>query len=377
MYSHQEAFSPNGIRLSAHLWEVKDKIDMTPIQLQWSDKWNELTRVQAHLTPKNIEGKSDFVRGYIHINEKTPKDDNFIEQIRRMANLHETPGEWPYRTNVSMPLLEHNTAQQKDLGDMIFDVIRYLYGISKEGNSEPSSYALSLANGIWHSVRTTVEPMAALPDFVGDWLYHHEGLVRNSYEMLDINATPDGNSAQLWFLERIMRDGFLWVGRYVAAPAPDNLNNHTAALPGTPVSTTRVSVTRRQIARNKLISMTRPLYSGNRQGVDERKRAALSEISYYQEWSDENEDRRSTSLASLLDVDGPCLVAVPFNGAWEILPRPTIRAMSICWVVEKWPSVGDGDGASLEKEEEVYHVVKKVKGLFECMYIPRGLYTFS
>lgn len=46
--------------------------------------------------------------------------------------------------------------------------------------------------------------------------------------------------------------------------------------------------------------------------------------------------------------------------------------MSICWVVEN-TGVSEEHGGS----EDVYWVVDKVKGMFEIMYIHRGVYTFT
>jgi hypothetical protein len=372
---------------------VKDKIDMTPIQHKWSDKWDRLTRIQTHFTPKNVEGVADYVRGYVSMRKKDAKDAHFYEQMKLMGNFIEYPGEWPYGVKVTKPLLDIDKEAQKDLGDMIFAVIIRLYEMRKhDGSSETPSYALSLANALWHSVRTTVEPISALPDVVGDWLYHHEGLERNSYEMLDLVSTPDGNVAQTWFLERIMRDGYLLVGRYVASTTTNRQIADAARIMdslqprGQPRLNPRNPIAMRQIARNRVASFGRFLNSDSsaparHSTMDDRKNAVVTEIHFYREWSDEDETRRSRDCAAIFDVDAPCTVAVPFNGAWEVLPRPTTRSMSICWVVEKSPSQGNrvnaNTGAEEEDEEEEFQVVQKVKGLFECMNMPRGRYVFT
>lgn len=391
VYSHQESFSENGIRVSANLWEVKDKIDMTPIQQMWSGKWNALTRMQTHMAPKNVEDIPDYVRGYISMRDKTPKDAYFLEQMKRMSNFEEYPGEWPFGTKVCKPLLEQDVQAQKVLGDMIFAVIRHLYLASKESDSEMSSYALSLANAIWQSVGRTVEPMTALPDIVGDWVFSHQAFKLNSYKMLDMDATPDGNLAQVWFLERIMRDGFLWVGRYVATATTDQRitstteRMHELRPRRQPVLNPINPIAMRQIARNRAASFERStgfdnrLTSAQHTDMAERRNAVIAEAYFYGEWNDEDEKRRSRDHASLFDVDGPCLVAVPFNGAWEVLPRPSTRAMSICWVVERSSSKSGKEKITgeLGDEEEEFRITKKVKGLFEFMSIPRGRYIFS
>lgn len=326
--------------------------------------------------------------------KRDPKDAHFYEQMKLMGNFIEHPGEWPYGVKVTKPLLDIDREGQKDLGDMIFAVIIRLYEMRKhDGCSDTASYALSLANALWHSVRATVEPISALPDIVGDWLYHHKGLERNSYEMLDLASTPDGNVAQAWFLERIMRDGYLWAGRYVASTTTNRQIADAARIMdslqprGEPKLNPRNPIAMRQIARNRAASFGRFLHSNNSPAparhttMDDRKSAVVTEIHFYREWSDEDETRRGRDCAALFDVDGPCTVAVPFNGAWEVLPRPTTRSMSICWVVEKSLSKGkeknEKNGSKEEDDEEEFQVVKKVKGLFECMNMPRGRYIFT
>lgn len=46
------------------------------------------------------------------------------------------------------------------------------------------------------------------------------------------------------------------------------------------------------------------------------------------------EEAHARDLVSVFDVDGPCLITIPHNGDWEMLPRPALRSMSVCWVVE-------------------------------------------
>ncbi|EJT82113.1 hypothetical protein GGTG_02087 [Gaeumannomyces tritici R3-111a-1] len=49
-------------------------------------------------------------------------------------------------------------------------------------------------------------------------------------------------------------------------------------------------------------------------------------------------------LAATFDVDGSCVVATPYNPAWEVIPAPAMRSMSTCWVVEEVPDDAGGGG---------------------------------
>lgn len=118
---------------------------------------------------------------------------------------------------------------------------------------------------------------------------------------------------------------------------------------------------------------------------------------------------------SASDVDGPCLVATPYNPDWEILPRPELRSMSVCWVLEpkcdgsqslsmdgfqqETPRAefkingkgkqkaggaadheenGYGERGSSDKEViPAYRVLRKVRGLWKLMDLPSQEYIFS
>lgn len=63
------------------------------------------------------------------------------------------------------------------------------------------------------------------------------------------------------------------------------------------------------------------------------------------------EIRRSKELFSVFDVDGPCKIAIPYDTAWEMLPHPSFRSMSVCWVVEV-------DGAPEEAQESIFQMIR-------------------
>jgi hypothetical protein len=92
------------------------------------------------------------------------------------------------------------------------------------------------------------------------------------------------------------------------------------------------------------------------------------------------------TLFSAFDVDGPCLVATPYDAAWERLPRPEARSMSTCWVVGELDRPGDvvpldgGTGGEAPHDPKrrlvpgrvfrKFKVLNKVKGMRQIMNLP-------
>lgn len=362
---------------------------MTPLQQIWSDKWDKITRIQFHMLPQDVKKGPGLIGGYVKIKDKTPEDAVLLASLKNGSNIIEYDGEWPYGTSISKDLLQVYPETWRTVADMIFAVIHHLHALSKEPETE---YALGLANSIWYSVRSSPHQIELVPDRVGDWIYNYSAVEENPEKMLKIDDGRHGNVDALWFLERIMRNGSLWFGRYVAAPAQDDMKTHIAQVQSAlPFSLTamvddRNPIAHRQIVRNKtarhrgildLVSLaTKSQTTYEELEKDWHKALFLIDIGVYGDWSDENEAYRSTHHASFFDVDGPCLVAVPYNGEWEVLPRPYVRTKRICWVVKKMPGEWD-EGSTGGETERPYCVVNKVKGLFEWMSIPRGRYTFA
>jgi hypothetical protein len=355
----------------------------------WSGEWDKITRIQFHVLPQDVRKGPGPIGGYVKIRDKTPEDDHFLTSMRYGSNIMEYDGDWPYGTSISQVFLQLYPETQRIVADMIFAVIRHLYALSKEPET---AHALGLANSIWHSVRSCPDHIHLVPDRVGDWINDSRDVQRHPYKMLDIECGRNGNADALWFLERIMRDGRLWYGRYVAAPAPDDIKTHVARVQSAlPFSlTTNLDSTNpiahRQIVRNKIArrrdvlsvvsSVMKSQTTPQELEKDWHQALSVNEIGAYGDWSDENEAYRSAHHASFFDVDGPCLVAAPYSGEWEVLPRPPARTKRICWVVKKTPQKGDEWSAGGEAERP-YCVVNKVKGLFEWMSIPRGRYVFA
>lgn len=322
-------FTPNGPRLRAHLWSVEDIFDFHQIQAEWEEKWTRDKLMRLEMTKLKGETTDQFQRHQRLVNE----DDM---------------------------LRSYDQATQRLATEIIFVILRYLY---LKADSEP--LALGLANSIWHSLRTDVVRRAEyeLPDEVGDWLLTNPDVLDDRPELLQLDRTRDGSVAQFWLIDRIMRDGYLWVGRYGNSPISERKEPSSTAR-GTAVSSSRrptaaiaESILQRQRTRKLIASMAGitgfPRLDTGDMRYDRRNLAAFSEdLSRIRDHGgdyERMEEAHTRDLVSVFDVDGPCLIAIPHNGDWEMLPRPALRSMSVCWVVE--PVARTKQDASEERTE--------------------------
>jgi hypothetical protein len=91
---------------------------------------------------------------------------------------------------------------------------------------------------------------------------------------------------------------------------------------------------RKIIASIAVVTALSNRHDDNTIGFDRRNLILFMEDLNRKVDSHKNDEAPARDLVSTFDVDGPCLVAIPHNGDWEILPRPGLRSMSVCWVVE-------------------------------------------
>ncbi|KAL4895776.1 hypothetical protein BDV59DRAFT_144217 [Aspergillus ambiguus] len=458
IYNYNKPLTTDGLRLGAYLWRVDDTVDFTPIQFEWAERWNSLKCLKVEMM--NIEGETleEFNERRRQVVDHFSRKDVLHEQIRNAPNLGHNPVEersddstFRLVTYVDAFRIEGNPAAQRLVADIIFAILRYLF---HNADSEPR--AIALANSIWHSVRVDAiskDSEDELPDDIGDWLFCHPVVVDNPYALLQLDKNRESSFSQLWFIERIMRDGCLWVGHMAnsheraefensperepadlecsgpsdakgKAPADhDGTDSAPASSPSHPDRKPE-TILRRQLIR-KTLAMLVGVSSFSQNGdngvvLDRRNMAAFADLLGHQSGSRKNRGRLERDLVSAFDVDGPCLLAVPYNGEWEMLPRPGFRGMSICWVVEgvshkdkedrrednsggqldsdsqmKWPVEGnvlDEEGwiSSMEagtsaeqpklreeNPEPSYRVVNKVQGLWQIMLdVPMQKYTF-
>ena len=444
-HSHKAGIGPNGLPLHAYLWTVEDELDLTPIKLQWEEKWNQLKCIQLGF--ERLKGESDeafdqrkritaqhFSRGDIMSFAKA--------EISRHGSpiLHDSPL-WaslpPGATqqglhitaHLNANLIESHADARHTVTQIIFRTLDYLFDLSAS-----DSRAAGAANSIWHSLRTDslrANGADELPDSVGPALFTQAGVLRDAFATLQLDRDDaDGGYRQLWFVDRIMTHGTLWVGRYVPAPA------YCPKMPARNLQLQAASSTilSRQMTLQFFTTMsTMAPHSGDNvpRLPTEHTSVNASSLTYFaylvsrDTWSAEADEQRARELVAVFDVDGPCTVATPFVPDWEVLPRPGIRGMSVCWVVEEavaaskecdegkgkelladakvhggelgcsGKSDGEDSGGDLEgkkgdaegrtvihNDEEgkptVYRVVNKVKGLWEIIeMLPQQYYVFT
>ncbi|KAF8847373.1 hypothetical protein BDZ45DRAFT_754976 [Acephala macrosclerotiorum] len=367
-YQSEKIFTPNGPRLRAHLWSVEDIFDFRQIQAEWEEEWTRDKLMRLQITKLEGETTDQFQRHQRLFLDYCLKKNVLVPQTSLQVSLGERTlysgphcnSDFNIEFNEDDMLRHHDQAAQRLATEIIFAILRYLY---LKADSEP--LALGLANSIWHSLRTDVVPRTEyeLPDEVGDWLLTDPDVLDNRPELLQLDRTRDGSVAQFWLIDRIMRDGFLWVGRYGNGPISERKGSSSTAR-GTAVSSSRrptaaiaKSILQRQRARRFTASIAGicnfPRLNRSDMRYDRRNMAAfiedISRVRDHEGDYEQMEEAHAQDLVSVFDVDGPCLIAIPHNGDWEMLPRPALRSMSVCWVVE--PVARTKQGASEERTE--------------------------
>ena len=381
VYTHSHrASAGNGLPLHAYLWAVEGELDLTPIKLQWEEKWNELKCIQLGF--ERLEGESGEALDHRKriIAQYFSRSD-----IRRLATAEVShhggsiPNDSPLwaglppgvtqqglhiTAHLNANLIQSHPDARHIVAQIIFRTLEYLFDLSA---SDPR--AASAANSIWHSIRTdSVRSNGAdeLPDSVGPALFTQADVLRDAFATLQLDRDDtNGGYRQLWFIDRIMTQGTLWIGRYIPAPAycpkTPARNLHPQAASSTILS--------RQLTLQFFTTLSSMvLHTGDQAPrlPSENTSINSSSLAYFaylvsrDAWSAEADEKRARELVAVFDVDGPCTVATPFVPDWEMLPRPGIRGMSVCWVVEEALVASKEDGR--RKEEELVADVKVDEG---------------
>ncbi|KAF5239897.1 hypothetical protein FAUST_4666 [Fusarium austroamericanum] len=155
-----------GLNIPAYIWEVQGKMDLLILKYQWEDRWRALKASQS---------------------------------ISDNASL----------SSVSPEFIESNPEARRQLVEIIFSILRHIHSLS-----DIDDRAQGVADSIWQSIRSAFISLP-LPDNVGPALFDHSHVQVYDWDVLQLDHSVDNTSYnQLWFVERIMTDGALWVGRY-------------------------------------------------------------------------------------------------------------------------------------------------------------------
>ncbi|KAL5325228.1 hypothetical protein ACEPPN_006352 [Leptodophora sp. 'Broadleaf-Isolate-01'] len=458
-----------GIPLSAYTWTVDRELDFTPVKNQFAEVWYDMQhlriivdRLKGESTTAFRARQDAFTRHFLDRNimkaaENEISSHGHIPRDSAIWSGMDSEGVHCIADLDASAIESDPTAKQK-LAGIIFGILAHLNRIAL---LDPQ--AAGVANSIWHSVRTDSVKRNGmeLPDLVSSELFVQPDILMDNFSALQLDKGPGNRYLQTWFVERIMRHGRLWVGRYNRSrslllhnvhqegdmdprlPSPQEISReHFEALfssspsssstapapapkirttyPGTDTTTT--SIIRRQGTRQVLSSLTNMFILLDPRGKDLSTNHNPGSYTYLAEalsrgtWTAGADEARERDLVSVFDVDGPCLVAVPFNSEWECFPRSPLRSMSTCWVVEPEPAADDynaginhpsrdvsspmkgfeGTVSKLENEEPaekisqvpndeaptdskevpLYKVLSKVRGLWQVMDLPHDEFFF-
>ncbi|KAH7258787.1 hypothetical protein B0J15DRAFT_466037 [Fusarium solani] len=244
--------------------------------------------------------------------------------------------------------VEAEPEKQRCIGRIFFDFLRCLLS---QQDTMPS--AIRTANSIWQSMRIDeLEDSPPLLDEVTEVLFDHPDVVSRPFETLQLDKGPNMQYHQVWLFDRIMPDGYLWVGRYQRSTNPITMmEDPDSDDPDSSNAEAREdqhkgpdSILGRQlsrqvmgfIAQDNIISSY--LEGGLQRGfpiINSGSMMAFLICSGTGVHSFSEEQRRVETLVSVFDVDGPCFASTVYSLEWEILPHPDMRSMRICWVVQK------------------------------------------
>ncbi|KAI4909023.1 hypothetical protein J4E85_011675 [Alternaria conjuncta] len=253
------------------------------------------------------------------------------------------------------------------IAQIIFSILHYVrYTLAA---SEEGELMKGLANSIWQSVRADQAPGSDhfLPDKVDDTLFAHPDVMERPFATLQLDETHGSSLAQLWFIDRIMHHGRLWCGTYTPrdhqiyhrspgslqadSTLEEDLEAHQKILEANNLP--EKLIIRKQLSRMMFTMMIERIFAG-KPGLSKHRHTmvAYASTTALDLWSDRKERIRQKTLMSTFDVDGPCLVATPYNSEWEILPHPRLRSASVCWVVELKESSGGATRTHIKKEDD-------------------------
>ncbi|CAN9175657.1 unnamed protein product [Alternaria alternata] len=351
--------TPDGLLLNAYLWSVNYEVDFTLIQSTWADAWESLRCWRMFVDRQKSETWDQYNarNGIIFQWFSQPGvSKQALEDFRKFGHVPDDSALWKGIDHRGVQLtryvdcyrVKQVPAMQDLIARIIFDILRYTLNAFDD-----RALARGLATSIWQSVRIDQVPGSEdpLPDEVGDALFDHVDVLERPFATLQLEETLDKTFAQLWFVDRIMETGRLWCGTYTPPNPKDSAasefhpsHESTAEIKPevkkgfekSPADESR-SIISKQIVRHMLFTQLQGTPSIKKQPLNWRwPMIVLTEVAANRDYhSASGERRRKETLLSTFDVDGPCQVATPYNPDWEVLPRPKLRSMRVCWVVEE------------------------------------------
>lgn len=373
----EKALFTTGLGIPAYLWKTDRPVDLTPIKEHYSPLWVRLHCLSASFEPIDGESAELLAQRQNNVAQRlsnqqlmgtinrllyrssqgldTPMPSLLSDAYCENGVLH-LPGA-TVTSHVLANRIQSEPAMQEALGEIIFAILRYLVDINERG----------LASSIWQSVRVDARDRddLNLPDDAGDALFALLDESKDPWSFLSLSRSVDGSFNELWFVDRIMRDGHIWAGSYVRSRNP-NVNpegeeERVRLGKGKHKDRARKqqgSILDRQLTR-KILAITLQSARHSDDVVDDEHPIDRGSMINFMiatattTWTVEAEDKRVAERVAAFDVDGPCVVATPFDTNWEMLPRPDVRSMSACWVVEPVEDVESDKSAVQDPVQDV------------------------
>ncbi|KAL8364542.1 hypothetical protein RB595_003700 [Gaeumannomyces hyphopodioides] len=369
-----------GLRIPAYTWTVERELNLEILRDQFGEAWDSLKNLQPYPTSPAFVSDQRLAEMQRHF--ATNADGGFNRRLRREVDDDGVlpddsplwgefrPGSVRFKLGLTPELIERDPESRRTVAEVVFGILRYL------GCVLDDPLAAGLADGIWQSLRvdTVSEARMDLPDEVCEELFTHPEVVFRPFETLqlhrcDYKIGDAPGYRQTWFVDRIMSTGRLWVGGYnppswvphqeeegprgpplgAATTPPSGKAPETGARRGgnrTILTMQMEERLMRDMIRIRALDSLKSTTPGNMVTLTYRALSILANRGQF--YSETERDQGPRRLAAAFEVNGPCVVATPYNPAWEVLPSPEIRSMSTCWAAEKEPPS--------EEEEDVIAV---------------------
>jgi hypothetical protein len=362
-----------GLQLPAYIWSVDAFANFQPIQEQWADAWDSLKCWRVVVDPMKTETPEQFQARNMAITRRFSEPwvrESASREFKVAGHISNNSVIWNGIDSTGVYVFRHldprhvmlSPAMRDVLVRIVFDILRYA-----TMSLSDTRHAQGLANSLWHSVRVdqASDSDEELPDSVSEALFSHKDVLAQPHAtlQLDFDHVKD-TFAQLWFVDRIMEQGGLWCGHYTRSWRERDLRSTSESPPGfsdsgssslaryvdngkgkTPETNqpdlSKVSILNRQVIVQMIANYynvadslsSKNSHRGRLRAFRYPAAAFAYTIAYPDYHNAKGEERRAQNLVSAFDVDGPCLIATPYNPDWEILPRPELRSMSVCWIV--------------------------------------------
>lgn len=207
-------YSKEGMNVFAYKWSVDRKVDLSPVKASYLQKWTSLECAALEVLPlagENAEGYQQRMNSFHRFVTLLNTAGSSWRDIRRIViDILKVPG-------VRIDLVRYHEhisrtpSSRKFYATVIMSTLLHLY----ENNE------VELAHSIWQSLRAdAVSRDEDLPDQVGEWIKTDSRVREDPGSLLQLDPNRDGSFNQIWLFERIMTDGFVWVGQYQCLNMP-------------------------------------------------------------------------------------------------------------------------------------------------------------